>query len=124
MAVRPEYRDYVLEQLAGLGGLTFRPMFGGVGLYSDELFFGLIAQDTLYLRADEHNRADFTARNMAPFQPYADRPLLSLTYYATPAEVLEDPEQLSAWARRSVAAARRAPAPRRRRSRAGPRRTA
>jgi DNA transformation protein len=105
MAVRRDYRDYVLEQLAALGGFSSRPMFGGVGLYCDEHFFGLIADDTLYLRVDDHNRADYTARGMRAFRPYADRPHLSITYYEIPVEVLEDAAQLASWARRSVAAA-------------------
>jgi DNA transformation protein len=106
MAVRRDYRDYVLEQLAGLGAVSSRPMFGGVGLYCEEHFFGLIADDTLYLRVDDNNRADYTARGMRAFRPYADRPQLSITYYEIPAEVLEDAAQLASWAQRSVAAAR------------------
>jgi DNA transformation protein len=80
-------------------------MFGGVGLYSDESFFGLIAEDTLYLRVDDSNRAEFSARGAAPFRPYADRPQLSMSYFEAPVEVLEDARQLVEWARRSVAVA-------------------
>ena len=105
MAVGRDYRDYVLEQLAALGGVSSRPMFGGVGLYCEEHFFGLIADDTLYLRVDDNNRADYTGRGMRAFRPYADRPQLSITYYEIPAEILEDAPQLACWAQRSVAAA-------------------
>jgi DNA transformation protein and related proteins len=105
MPVSSDYLSFVLEQLAGLGGVSARRMFGGVGLYCEELFFGLLDDDTLYLRVNDANRADYTARGMAPFRPYPDRPEVSMTYYETPAEILEDPAQLVAWARRSVAAA-------------------
>ena len=105
MPVSSDYLAYVLEQLAGLAGLSARRMFGGVGLYCDELFFGLIDNDTLYLRVNDDNRADYTARGMSAFRPYADRPELSMSYYEAPADVLEDPAQLVSWARRSVAAA-------------------
>jgi len=108
VTVSADYLAYVLDQLTQLGGVSSRRMFGGVGLYSDELFFGLIADDTLYLRADDSNRADYTARGAAPFRPYADRPHLSMSYFETPAEVLEDARQLVLWASRSVAVARRA----------------
>jgi DNA transformation protein len=84
-------------------------MFGGVGLYCDEFFFGLIADDVLYLRVDDSNRADYAARKMAQFRPYADRPHLSMNYYEAPAEVLEDAAELVSWARRSVAVAMKAP---------------
>src|SRR5438105_14375657 len=105
MAVSREYLDYVHDQLSGLGGVSSRRMFGGAGLYCDEFFFALIDDDTLYLRVNDDNRADFTVRGMGQFRPYADRPELSMSYYETPADVLEDPAQLVSWARRSVAAA-------------------
>ena len=105
MTVSSDFLAYVLEQLAGLAGLSARRMFGGVGLYCEELFFGLIDNDTLYLRVNDDNRADYTARGMSQFRPYADRPELSMSYYEAPADVLEDPAQLVSWARRSVAVA-------------------
>ena|SRR2546429_171540 len=105
MAVSSEYLDYVHDQLSGLGGVSSRRMFGGAGLYCDEFFFALIDDDTLYLRVNDDNRADYTVRGMGQFRPYADRPELSMSYYETPADVLEDPAQLVSWARRSVAAA-------------------
>ena len=105
MTVSSDFLAYVLEQLVGLAGLSARRMFGGVGLYCEELFFGLIDNDTLYLRVNDDNRADYTARRMSPFRPYADRPELSMSYYEAPADVLEDAAQLVVWARRSVGAA-------------------
>ena len=105
MPVSSNYLGYVREQLAGLGGVSSRRMFGAAGLYCDELFFALIDDDTLYLRVDDSNRADFTSRGMGRFRPYPDSPQLSMSYYETPADVLEDAAALVAWARRSVAAA-------------------
>ena len=112
MAVSSDYLDYVLDQLSGLGGVTSRRMFGGAGLYCDEFFFALVDNDTLYLRVDDSNRADFTTRSMGQFRPYPESPQLSTTYYETPADVLEDAAELVAWARRSVAAAMAAAAAR------------
>ena len=111
MAVSSDYLDYVLDQLSGLGGVTSRRMFGGAGLYCDEFFFALIDNDTLYLRVNDSNRADFTTRAMAQFRPYPESPQLSTTYYETPADVLEDAAELVVWARRSVAAAMAAAKP-------------
>ena len=111
MAVSREYLDYVHDQLSGLGGVSSRRMFGGAGLYCDEFFFALIDNDTLYLRVNDDNRADYTSRGMGQFRPYADRPELSMSYYETPADVLEDPAQLVSWARRSVAVAMAAAKP-------------
>jgi DNA transformation protein and related proteins len=105
MAVSRAYVDYVLGQLAGLGRLRSRRMFGGAGLYCDEIFFAIIADDTLYLRVDDASRSDYTARGMAAFRPYAERPEVSMSYFAAPADVLESPEELLTWSRRSVSAA-------------------
>ena len=109
MTVSSDFLAYVLEQLTALGAISAKRMFGGAGLYSDEFFFALIADDTLYLRVDDSNRSDYTARRMQPFRPYADRPQLSMSYYEAPAEVLESAMELAAWARRSVAVAMQAP---------------
>ncbi|HXY98109.1 MAG TPA: TfoX/Sxy family protein [Steroidobacteraceae bacterium] len=109
MTVSADFLQYVLEQLAALGSVSSKRMFGGAGLYCDELFFALISDDTLYLRVDDSNRADYTARGAAPFRPYTDRPERSMSYYEAPADVLEDARQLAEWARRSVAVAQRAP---------------
>jgi DNA transformation protein len=117
MTVSSDYLAYVLEQLAQLGHVSSRRMFGAAGLYCGEAFFALIAADVLYLRADDSNRAAYTARGAAQFRPYADRPHLSMNYYEAPAEVLEDAAQLVEWARRSVAVALQAPPPARRAAR-------
>ena len=109
MTTSADFLAYVLEQLAGLEDVSSRRMFGGAGLYSNEFFFGLIADDVLYLRVDDSNRADYSTRGMAQFRPYADRPHLSMNYYETPADVLEDAGELVVWARRSVEVAMRAP---------------
>jgi DNA transformation protein len=111
MPVSSNYLGYVREQLAGLGGVSSRRMFGGAGLYCDGFFFALVDNDTLYLRVDDSNRADYTTRGMGQFRPYPDRPQLSMSYYETPADVLEDAAELMAWARRSVAASMAAAKP-------------
>jgi DNA transformation protein len=105
MAVSNDYLQYVLEQLSGLGRVTSRRMFGGVGLYCDGLFFGLLDSDTLYFKVDDSNRADYESRRMGRFRPYPDKPDVSMTYYEVPADALEDAEELVAWARRSVVVA-------------------
>jgi DNA transformation protein and related proteins len=105
VAVAEDYLQYVLEQLSGLGQVTTRRMFGAVGLYHEARFFGIITNDGLYLKVSDSNRGDYESRGMSQFRPYADKPQLSMGYYELPADVLEDPEECTAWARKSVAAA-------------------
>lgn len=124
MAVSDDYRSFVLEQLQTAGQVTARRMFGGVGLYLDGLFFALIDDDTVYLKADESNRARFEQAGSRPFCPFPDRPEQAMGYWQVPAEVLEDADELAIWAREAMMVAlaartrrparRRAPARRRR----------
>jgi DNA transformation protein len=82
-------------------------MFGGIGLYSREIFFGLIDDDTLYFKTDESNIAPYRERNMPRFMPFPDRPDAVLGYHQVPADVIEDAEQLVDWARKAVEVAMR-----------------
>lgn len=106
MPVSREFRDFVLEQFTILKNVRARAMFGGVGIYADDLFFALIADDVLYLKVDDQNRRDFEAAGKKPFKPFPDRPS-AMAYYELPEDVLEDPERLLAWSRNAIEAARR-----------------
>ena len=81
-------------------------MFGGVGLYAGDVFFGILAGDALYLKTDESTRARFLRAHARPFTPYANRPA-STKYYEVPLAVLEDAEELGRWIAAAIAAARR-----------------
>ena len=105
MPVSPDYLQYVIEQLGGLARVSSRRMFGGIGLYCDGLFFGLIDNDTLFFKVDDTNRPDYVARGMAAFRPFRDRPDQSLSYFEVPADALEDRDELATWARKSLTAA-------------------
>jgi DNA transformation protein len=113
LAGSTRFRDFVLDQLFELGDVRARAMFGGVGLYSDEFFFGLIARDALYLKVDDSNREDYVRAGMKPFKPYPDRPG-TMQYYEVPVGVVESSTDLVCWARKSVMVARRASSLRRR----------
>jgi DNA transformation protein len=102
------FRSFVLEQLGRVvRDVRGRSMFGGVGIYSGDVFFALIADDTLYFKVDDSTRPEFESRNMDPFRPYGPDGEV-MQYYCVPAEVLEDAEALADWAERAIAVARRA----------------
>lgn len=100
MATDPTYLDFVLEQLRSvLPAVTAKSMFGGTGIYHHDLFFALIAGDTLYFRTDESSRAAYEALDMPTFHR---------GYYEVPIGVLEDSDELRAWAEKAVSAAQKA----------------
>lgn len=108
MSVSPSFRSFVLEQLARTTpGIRGRSMFGGVGIYAAELFFALLADDTLYFKVDDTTRPQFEDLGLGPFRPYGEDGEV-MQYYEVPADVLEDPEALRAWAEAAIAVARRA----------------
>ncbi len=106
MGVSDDFLEYVVEQLALLGHVTVRKMFGGAGLYCDGKMFGLVADDVPYLKVDDSNRDDFVKAGSGPFVPFPDK-AVAMSYYEIPADVLEDPAVLAQWARRSLDIARK-----------------
>lgn len=116
MAISESFRTFVLDQLGRVvPRIRARSMFGGVGIYSGELFFALIAGDTLYFKVDDSNRPDFEARGMGPFLPFGDE-RDKMQYYEVPSELLEDPDALRPWAEKSItiAAKKKSKKPRKR----------
>jgi DNA transformation protein len=111
LRVTPEFRDFVLDQLARVPDLRSRRMFGGVGLYSGERFFAILAADELFFKVDDSNRGAYEAAGSEPFRPVANRPV-SMAYFRVPLEVLEDPAELVTWARAAIDVAGRAAAKR------------
>lgn len=106
MPVSQEYINYILDQLSGLGSVQARRMFGGAGLYLDGVFFGLVAEDALYLKVDETNKQDYIDAGAGPFKPFG-KDSYEMSYYEVPGDVLEDPDQLKEWAMKAVLVAKR-----------------
>jgi len=105
MPTSPSFRTFVMDQLSRIvPRVRARPMFGGVGIYAGELFFALIANDTLYFKVDDSNRPDFEKLGMKPFQPYGEGSE-AMKYYAVPEDLLEDPDALRPWAEKSIGVA-------------------
>jgi DNA transformation protein len=105
MPVQPQYLAYVLEQLERLPALRSNRMFGGIGLYSEGLFFGIIDDDTLYFKTSDANIEAYRSRNMPKFMPFPDKTGAVMGYHQVPADIIEDAESLVDWARKSVAVA-------------------
>lgn len=106
MAVSAEYKAFVVEQLELLGPVRIRNIFGGAGVYFDDLMFGLIAGETLFFKVDDRNQPDFEAEGMGPFiyEPPSGK-AIAMSYYELPERLYDDPQELGEWARRSLDAA-------------------
>jgi DNA transformation protein len=106
MSVSEEYLEYVMDQLSFLGDVHYKKMFGGAGIYFEEIVFALVADDVLYFKVDDVNRADYEKAGMEAFRPFEDKDYV-MSYYEVPIDILEDRESLQRWANRSIEAAER-----------------
>lgn len=124
MAASAEYLDFIKEQLSGFGPVSVRRMFGGAGIFRDGLMFALIADETLYLKADATSQGEFEALSLPPFTYGAKGGKHTvMSYWRAPEACLDDPSEMTEWARKAYAAALRAQKPAKARKSAGTRRT-
>jgi DNA transformation protein and related proteins len=114
MAFTPEYRAEVEEKLSLVAPIQTKAMFGGVGIYSEGLFFALLAEDKVYLKVSDLNRGDFEAAGMSAFYPY-DSPT-PMHYWELPHGLLDRPEELKVWVEKALAVAEQARSKKSRRS--------
>ena len=92
-----------MDQAQDIGPITSKRMFGGVGLFMHGKMFALLADDVLYLKADDGNRERFQSAGCIPFKPWPDKPPV-MPYWEVPMEVLEDEDLLADWATGSLEA--------------------
>src|SRR4030081_4017916 len=119
MVASDPFAEFLREQLAPLGRLTMRRMFGKTGVFCDGVMLAMVRDNTLYFRVDDDNRAAFKEAEAFPRLNYEKQGrTIDLSFWRAPERLLDEPDELVAWARAALAAARRGAAER---GRAGPR---
>jgi DNA transformation protein len=100
------FHAFVDELFAGFGPVRIKRMFGGAGIYADDVMFGLIDDDTIYLKADEALKAELQAQGSVSWV-YAGRaePMTNTSYWRLPEAALDDPDEAAGWARKALAVA-------------------
>src|SRR6476469_1297032 len=108
MVDSPDFADFLRDQLAPLGRITMRRMFGKTGVFCDGVMLGMITDNTLYFRVDDHNRALFKEAEAFPPLNYAKKgAMIDLAFWRAPDRLLDEPDELVIWARAALAAAHR-----------------
>jgi DNA transformation protein len=110
MARQSEFVALVLELIAPLGPSSSRAMFGGHGIYIGSQMIAIVADDTLYFKADDESRKMFDERGLEPFTYTANGKTFAMSYSRAPEETLESPHEMLPWARAALAAALRSAA--------------
>ena len=115
MVASDSFAEFLREQLASLGHVTMRRMFGKTGIFCDGLMLAMVTDDTLYFRVDEHNRAAFKeAASFPPLNYEKKGSSIDLSFWRAPERLFDEPDEFVAWARTALAAARRVAAKRER----------
>src|SRR6202521_4543712 len=108
MVASDSFAGFLREQLAPLGRVAMRRMFGKTGVFCDRLMFAMVTDDTLYFRVDDHNRAVFEeAESFPPLNYEKQGRSIDLAFWRAPERLLDEPDELVTWARAALAAARR-----------------
>ncbi|MEM1307764.1 MAG: TfoX/Sxy family protein [Pseudomonadota bacterium] len=107
MAVSKGYRAFVIDSLSAVGPVTIRAMFGGAGVYADDVMFGLIADEELYLKADADSASRFEAEGCGPFVYAGKSKTTTMSYWRVPERLFDDTDELAEWARTALALAQR-----------------
>lgn len=99
MATSPQYVTFISEQLAQVGRVSTRRMFGCMGFYVDGVFCAIVNRDNeCFLRTGPNNLADFIAAGATQFMD-------TMPYYQVPEQVLESGEDMAKWTLKARAAA-------------------
>ena len=115
MVASAAFADFLREQLAPLGRITVRRMFGKTGVFCDGVMFGMVTENTLYFRVDDQNRVTFREAEAFPPLNYAKKgSTIDLSFWRVPERLFDEPDELVAWAQAALAAARRVAAKRER----------
>ena len=113
MVASASFAEFLREQLAPLGRLTMRRMFGKTGVFCDGVMLGMVADNTLYFRVDDQNRVTFKEAESAPPLNYSKRgTTIDLSFWRVPERLFDEPEEFVLWGRAALAAARRVAAKR------------
>jgi DNA transformation protein len=113
MVASDSFAEFLREQLAPLGRVTMRRMFGKTGVFCDGLMFGMVTENMLYLRVDDDNRAAFREAESLPSLNYVKKgAVIDLSFWRAPERLFDEPDELVEWARIALAAARRVAAKR------------
>jgi DNA transformation protein and related proteins len=113
MVASDSFSEFLREQLAPLGLVTLRRMFGKTGVFCDGVMFGMVTDNMLYLRLDGRNRAAFEEALSSPLLSYEKKGVpIDLAFCRAPERLFDEPDELVTWARLALAAARRVAAKR------------
>ena len=108
MTASDGFAEFLSDQLAPLGRITMRRMFGKTGVFCDGFMLGMVRDNTLYFRVDDDNRAALKEAEAFPPLNYEKKGgTIDLSFWRAPERLFDEPDELVTWGRAALAAARR-----------------
>lgn len=102
-----EYTEYLQDLLRPLGHIRLRRMFGGYGIYADDLFFALVINEQLYFKVDAQTRVQFEAAGLEEWVYEKNGKPIHMNYFRPPEAVFDEEDELLVWGKLAMAAALR-----------------
>jgi DNA transformation protein len=102
------FQDLLVELFGPVGGVSFRKMFGGLGIFRQGLMFALVDDDTLYLKVDDDTSIAFKAEGSGPFVYDGKGRPVAMQYWRLPERLYDEPDEFRQWALNAFAVAERA----------------
>src|SRR5436190_1783976 len=100
MVASDSFTEFLREQLAPVGRVTMRRMFGKTGVFCDGLMLGMVTENTLYFRVDDLNRATFKeAESFPPLSYKKQGSNIDLSFWRAPERLFGEPDEpvLEGW---------------------------
>jgi DNA transformation protein len=102
--------ERIRELFDGLGAVSIRRMFSGKGIYHQGVIFALILRGELMLKGDDAVAADYEAAGAKRWTYRHKRhgKEVAMPYWTVPESALDDPDEMTIWARKAYEAGLRA----------------
>lgn len=113
MAVSEEFSAHLRDLFGALGPIQIRRMFGGAGLFIDDAMFGLVADETIYMKTDADLAKAYADAGSEPFTYSGSGRTVEMSFWRLPDSALDDADEALDWARRSLVPAELAAAKKR-----------
>lgn len=114
MARDDGFIEYLHELLDPLGHVSTRRMFGGHGVYVEDVFIAIVVEGRLYLKVDAETQPHFEAAGSEPFVYQGKGEPVAMSYWSAPEAAMDSADEMATWARLAIEAAGRKPAAKKR----------
>jgi DNA transformation protein len=95
--MKNEFVAHIIDLLSPYGSIKARAMFGGYGIYKNDLIVGIIIQDELYFKVDAESTKAYENKESKPFSYESNGKKIKMSYWQVPPEIMEDQALLGDW---------------------------